>query len=120
MYLTESRNEQKSRTSDISMEVRATLDRFKERVATPSGIKNFFETCSDINVMIKDNVITDFEIINNNEHFMYHLGESGRHKIGFYDKNVIVIDEFEDEYFNLFLMMLSEAVSIYLQTLERG
>lgn len=99
-------------TSSIPQEVQSLLSEFKNRVKTPAGVKSFFETCSEINTFVEDNTPTTFDIVNNDEHFMYRLGASGRHKIGFYDKNMVIVDQFaEDDYFCQFLFMLSEAIS---------
>ena len=105
------------RASAIPQEVQSVLNTFKRKVETPSGVKNFFETCSEINVIVQDDTIVIFDIVNHDEHFMYHLGDTGNHRIGFYDRGLVVVDQFnEDEYFCRFLKMLSEAIGCkYLQ-----
>lgn len=104
---------QLGRTSVIPQEVQSTLNKFKRRVETPAGVKSFFETCSEINTFVEGDTVAIYDIVNGNDHFMYHVGANGRHKIGFYDRGIVVVDQFlEDDYFNRFLTMLSEAIRV--------
>lgn len=99
---------QVDQTSGVPQEVQSILNKFKRRVETPAGVKNFFETCSEINTFVEGGTIATFDIVNGDDHFMYRVGTTGRHKIGFYNRGMVVVDQFlEDEYFNKFLTMLS-------------
>lgn len=103
------------RTLAIPQGVQSILSNFKRRVETPAGVKRFFETCSEVNAIVQDGTIIIFDIVYHDEHFMYHLGDEGTHKIVFYNNDVIVVDQFmKDEYFHQFLIMLSEACKCYV------
>lgn len=104
---------QTERTSCNSQEVQFALDNFKSRVKTAEGVKDFFETCSEINALINENTAMTFNIVNHGEHFIYSLDASDRHRIGLYDGSRIIVDKFlDDDYFNKFLLMLSGAVTV--------
>lgn len=89
------------------------LDEFKQRVKTPSGVKAFFETSSEILTFVEEDNTVSFDIVNNGEHYIYNIGATGQHQIGLVSDGYINTYRFmEDTYFRKFLIMLSEAIIV--------
>lgn len=97
----------------IPAQVQSVLDNFKRQVKTPSGVKQFFANCSEINKFMDEYSVIAFDMVSDNIHYIYHMGDADRKKIDLIIGEEVFTDYFlEDDYFYQFLTMLSAAIAV--------